>query len=138
MFIPKKSKFKKQQKGKILNVINSSLSPDQLLFGSIGLKAMSFDRITSKQIETIRQSLNKLIKKTGKVIINVFPNVPISQKPLEVRMGKGKGSVDHWIFKVKPGFILCEIITDQIKIAEKALLLLKKKMSLKTRIIIKK
>jgi large subunit ribosomal protein L16 len=135
MFIPKKSKFKKQQKGKFFNHINSPVNPDQLCFGSLGLKALSFNRMTSKQIETMRQSLNKLIKKTGRVVINVFPNVPISQKPLEVRMGKGKGSVSNWIFKVKPGFILCEIITDQIKIARRALFLLKKKMNIKAKII---
>ena len=135
MFTPKKSKFKKQQKGKFFNHINSPVAADQLCFGSLGLKAVSFNRMTSKQTETMRQSLSKLIKKTGKIIINIFPNVPISQKPLEVRMGKGKGSVSHWAFKVKPGFILCEIITDQMKVAKKALLLLKKKLNIKTKII---
>jgi large subunit ribosomal protein L16 len=135
MFTPKKSKFKKQQKGSFFNRINSSVSSNKLCFGSLGLKAISFDRITSKQVETIRQSLNKFMKKLGKVIINIYPNVPISQKPLEVRMGKGKGSVSHWVFKVKPGFILCEIATDQLKVAKRALLSLKKKMNLKTKII---
>lgn len=135
MFTPKKSKFKKQQKGILFNRINSPVSPNKLSFGSLGLKAISFDKITSKQIETIRLSLNKFMKKLGKVIINIFPNVPISQKPLEVRMGKGKGSVSHWVFKVKPGFVLCEIVTDQLKVAKRALLSLKKKMNLKTKII---
>lgn len=135
MFIPKKSKFKKQQKRALFNHINSPVSPNKLCFGSLGLKATSFDKITSKQIETMRQSLNKFMKKLGIVIVNIFPNVPISQKPLEVRMGKGKGSVDHWVFKVKPGFVLCEIVTDKLKVAKKALLSLKKKMNLKTKII---
>lgn len=108
---------------------------DQLHFGSLGLKAITSDRITSKQIETMRQSLSKSIRKTGRLVFNIFPNKPISQKPLEVRMGKGKGNVDHWILKIKPGFILCEIITDQIEIAKKALILLKKKMNIKTKII---
>jgi large subunit ribosomal protein L16 len=135
MFIPKKFKFKKQQKGKISNCINSVIVSDQLYSGCLGLKAMSFDRITSKQLETMRQFISKSIRKTGRLVFNFFPNQPISQKPLEVRMGKGKGNVNHWIFKVKPGFVLCEIITDQIKIAKKALILLKKKMNIKTRII---
>lgn len=135
MFIPKKFKFKKQQKGRVSNRINSAIVSDQLHFGSLGLKAMSFGRITSKQVETMRQSLSKSIRKTGRLVVNFFPNQPISQKPLEVRMGKGKGNLDHWVFKIKPGFILCEIITDQIKTARKALILLKKKMNIKTKII---
>lgn len=135
MLIPKKSKFKKQQKGKYFNRIKSLNSYSQLHFGSIGLKALSFSRLTSKQIETIRKSINKLIKKTGRLKIHAFPSVPISQKPLEIRMGKGKGNVDHWIFKIKPGFILCEIITDQVEIAVKALMSVKKKMNIKAKII---
>jgi large subunit ribosomal protein L16 len=135
MFIPKKFKFRKQQKGKLSNHINSVILPNKLCFGSLGLKAMSFDRITSKQVETLRQSLNKSIRKTGRLIINFFPNQPISQKPLEVRMGKGKGNVSHWVFKIKPGFVLCEIITDQLKVAKKALITLKKKLSIKTKIV---
>lgn len=137
MFVPKKSKFKKQQKGKLCNKINSStIRLNQLNFGSIGLKAMSYNNLTSKQIETLRQSINKIVKKTGKIVIRPFPNVPVSKKPIEVRMGKGKGNVDHWIFKVKPGYILCEIVTDQIEIAAKALIMVKKKLSIKTKIIL--
>lgn len=135
MRIPKKSKFKKQQKGKFFNRIQSLNSFNQLRFGNIGLKAISFDRLTSKQIETIRKSISKLIKKTGRLKIHPFPSVPISQKPLEIRMGKGKGNVDHWISKIKPGVILCEIITDQVEIAKKALMSVKKKMNIKARII---
>jgi large subunit ribosomal protein L16 len=137
MFIPKKSKFKKQQKGKLYNRINgSTISLNQLHFGSVGLKALSHNNLTSKQIETLRQSINKVVKKSGKIIINPFPNVPVSKKPIEVRMGKGKGAVDHWIFKVKPGYVLCEIITDQVEIAVKALTMVKKKLSIKTKIIL--
>lgn len=135
MLIPKKSKFKKQQKGKFFNRINSINSSDQLYFGSIGLKSLSFSRLTSKQIETLRKSISKLVKKTGRLIIHAFPNIPISQKPLEIRMGKGKGNVDHWVFKVKPGFLLCEIITDQVEVAKKALISVKKKMNIKTKLI---
>ena len=136
MFIPQKSKFKKQQKGKLCNRISHSVTEfDQLSFGSVGLKALSFGNLTSKQIETIRQSINKTVKKAGKIIMNVFPGIPVSKKPIEVRMGKGKGNVDHWVFKVKPGFVLCEIATDQLDIVVKALNSIKKKMNIKTKII---
>ena len=135
MLIPKKTKFKKQQKGKFFNRIESLNSLNQLCFGSIGLKSLSFSRLTSKQVETIRKSISKLVKKTGRLIIHTFPDVPVSQKPLEIRMGKGKGNVDRWVFKVKPGFILCEIITDQVELAKKALIVVKKKMNIKARII---
>ena len=136
MFIPKKSKFKKQQKGKFCNRINSSsVEPNQLHFGSVGLKALSFSSLSSKQLETLRQSISKSVKKTGRVVINAFPSTPVSKKPIEVRMGKGKGNVDHWVFKVKPGFVLCEIITDQVEVAVKALEAVKKKLSIKTKII---
>ena len=136
MFIPKKSKFKKQQKGKFGNRVAHSVTEyRQLFFGSVGLKALSFASLTSKQVETMRQSINKIVKKTGRLVINVFPSIPVSKKPIEVRMGKGKGNVDHWIFKVKPGFVLCEVITDQSDIAVKALNSVQKKINIKTKII---
>lgn len=136
MFIPKSSKFKKQQKGKFFNRVSTVNFFDQLKFGSIGLKAMSFSRLTSKQLETIKKVITKQIKKTGQLIIHSFPNTPISHKPIEIRMGKGKGNVDHWVCKVKPGFILCEIVTDQIDFAKKVLTSLVKKMNIKARIVI--
>jgi large subunit ribosomal protein L16 len=119
---PRKTKFKKQQKGKAFNRINStSIEPYSLKFGSIGLKALTSGRVTAKQIESVRQSISKIIKKQGHLRINVFPDTPISKKPIEVRMGKGKGAVDHWVFKVKPGFILYEIETAYTSLAIKAL-----------------
>lgn len=136
MFIPKRSKFKKQQKGTIPNSISGSNYANQLTFGSIGLKAISFCRLNSKQIETIKKIIGKQIKKTGRLVIHAFPNVSISQKSVENRMGKGKGNIDHWIFKIKPGFIFCEVITDQVEIAKKALTSVIKRMSLKVRIIL--
>lgn len=136
MFIPKKSKFKKQQKGKLCNRINSStINSTQLHFGSVGLKALSFCSLSSKQVETLRQSMSKLVKKTGQIVINLYPSTPVSKKPIEVRMGKGKGNVDHWVFKVKPGYVICEIITDQIGVATEALNSIKKKLSIKTKVI---
>jgi large subunit ribosomal protein L16 len=137
LFVPKKSKFKKQQKGKLLNCINSTtVEVYQLKIGSVGLKSLSADRLTSSQIETLRQTVTKIIKKAGRVIINAFPQTPISKKPIEVRMGKGKGGVDHWVFKVKPGYVLCEIITDNHEIAISALETVQKKLNIKTKIIV--
>lgn len=136
MFIPKKSKFKKQQKGMKSNSINGLNHVNQLTFGSIGLKAISFCRLNSKQIETIKKIISKQIKKTGRLVIHAFPNVSISKKSIENRMGKGKGNIDHWIFKIKPGFLLCEIITDQIEIAKKALTSVIKRVSLKVKIVL--
>lgn len=137
LFIPKKFKFKKHRKGKVFNrILVSSPSLYKLSLGTIGLKALSANRINSKQLDAMRQSINKIIKKTGKLIIHAFPNVPVSKKPIEVRMGKGKGVVDHWVFKIKPGFIICEIITDNKEIAVKALTVISKKLNLKTKIVL--
>lgn len=136
LFVPKKSKFKKSQKGKFFNKIRgSSAGVYQLKTGSVGLKSLSVNRITSKQLETLKQTITKTVKKSGKVIINAFPNTQVSKKPIEVRMGKGKGNVDFWVFKVKPGFILCEIVTDNIEIASTALKIVQKKLNLKSKIV---
>jgi len=133
---PRRFKFKKQQKGRAFNKINST-STDfySLNFGSVGLKAISSGRLTSKQIESVRQCISKVIKKLGSVKINVFPDTPISKKPIEVRMGKGKGNVDHWVFKVRPGFVLYEVETDSIAIAIKALESGQIRLPIKTKII---
>nr|QYB23239.1 ribosomal protein L16 [Lithodesmioides sp. mgcode 4] len=107
MFLqPKKFKFKKIQKGKIPKIKYKS---NQLKFGNIGLKANQSGRITSKQLESARQAIVRKIKRKGKIWINVFPNIPITKKPTEVRMGKGKGNVDYWAAKVKLGTVLFEI-----------------------------
>ena len=87
----------------------------------MGLKALASGRLTSKQIESVRQCISKIIKKQGRVKINVFPDTPISKKPIEVRMGKGKGAVDHWVFKVRAGSVLYEIETSFISLGIKAL-----------------
>jgi large subunit ribosomal protein L16 len=135
LFVPKKSKFKKQQKGKAFNRVYKNINSNQLFQGSIGLKSLDFGRITSKQLETIRQSINKVIKKSGTVFLNIFPNTPISKKPVEIRMGKGKGAVDHWIFKIKPGYVICEIATQNIPLALKAFRTAQFRFPLKTKII---
>jgi large subunit ribosomal protein L16 len=135
---PRNFKYKKQQKGKSSNKIigcsNTGLS--SLKFGSVGLKSLSPGRLTAKQINSVRQSINKQIKKLGRLKVNIFPHTPITKKPVEVRMGKGKGNVDHWVFKVKPGFILYEIETPFLNIAIKALKLGQIRLPIKTKIII--
>ena len=135
---PRNFKYKKQQKGKSFNKIfkTSNLGLVPLKFGSVGLKAITAGRLTAKQINSVRQSINKQIKKLGRLKVNIFPHTPISKKPIEVRMGKGKGNVDHWVFKVKPGFILYEIETSFIHIAVKALKLGQIRLPIKTKIII--
>jgi len=135
---PRRFKYKKQQKGRSFNKINSKSKEYRsgLSFGSVGLKALSPGRLTAKQIQSVKQAINKKIKKLGRIKVNVFPDTPISKKPIEVRMGKGKGNVDHWIFKVKPGFILYEVETSYISIAIKALEAGQIRLPLKTKIIL--
>ena len=134
LFVPKKTKFKKRQKGKRLNTINHVNSLFKLPFGKIGLRSVECGHLTSKQINAIKLTINKVIKKKGKLKINIFPNTPISKKPLEVRMGKGKGNVDRWIFKVKSGTLLFEI-QSPIIVAKNAFLLAQYKIPIKTQIV---
>jgi len=134
-FIPNRSKFRKHQKGRAFNRINKKIDFDQLKFGSVGLKSLDFGRLNSKQIESIRQAVNKVIKKSGRTIIHVFPDTAVSKKPVEVRMGKGKGSVDHWVFKVRPGFLLCEVESSSSVLAIKALENAQTRLPMKTKII---
>ena len=105
------------------------------MFGSVGLKSMEPGRLTAKQMQAVRQVVNKKIKKIGRLKINVFPFTPISKKPVEVRMGKGKGNVDHWVFKVKAGVSLYEIETSYTSIAVRALELGQRRLPFKTKII---
>jgi len=135
---PRNFKYKKQQKGRSINKIigssNTGLVP--LKFGSVGLKALTPGRLTGKQIQSVRQSISKQIKKLGRLKVNIFPHTPISKKPIEVRMGKGKGNVDHWVFKVKPGLVLYEIETPFLSTAIKALKRGQIRLPIKTKIII--
>ena len=132
---PGRSKFKKQQKGKSFKKIYGKIcNLTKNATGSVCLKAISCGRITSNQIESVRQLLSKNLKKLGKIKVSIFPDTPITKKPIEVRMGKGKGAVDHWIFKVKPGFVLYEIETSYISLALKSLKLSQVRLPIKTRI----
>jgi large subunit ribosomal protein L16 len=134
-FIPNRSKFRKHQKGRAFNRINKKIDFDQLKFGSIGLKSLDFGRLNSKQIESVRQAVNKVIKKSGRTIIHAFPDSPVSKKPAEVRMGKGKGAVSHWVFKIRPGFLLCEVESSSSVLAIKALENAQTRLPMKTKII---
>jgi len=106
MLQPKKTKFRKAHKGRIHGLAKGGA---ELNFGSYGLKAIEPGRITARQIEAARRAMTRHIKRTGKVWIRVFPDVPVSKKPTEVRMGKGKGSPEFWVCRVKPGRIMFEM-----------------------------
>jgi large subunit ribosomal protein L16 len=133
LFIPTRQKYKKQQKGKAFNKITNSKSI--LTYGQIGLKVLSSYRLNSKQLLALYNGLKKKIKRKGKLIINVFPQTPISKKPIEVRMGKGKGNVSYWVSKIKSGVILCEISTPYIVFAKKVLNHARFKLPIKTKIV---
>ena len=133
---PRNFKHRKQQKGKSINRISvKSKNTKNLIFGEIGLKSIESGRLTAKQMQSVRQVINKKIKKIGRLKINVFPHTPVSKKPVEVRMGKGKGNVDHHIFKVKAGIIIYEIETKFTSISIKALKLAQRRLPFKTKII---
>ena len=106
MLQPKKTKFRKQQKGKLRGFATSGA---KVSFGEFGLKAITRGRVTARQIEAARRAMTRHIKRGGKVWIRIFPDVPITRKPVEVRMGKGKGNVEYWVAKVQPGKVLYEM-----------------------------
>lgn len=132
MLQPKKTKFRKAHKGRIHGNAKGGTS---LSFGSCGLKAMAPDRITARQIEAARRAITRHIKRQGKVFIRVFPDVPVSKKPLEVRQGKGKGSVEFWAARVKPGRILFELEGVPHDLAREALDLAAAKLPIATKFI---
>lgn len=113
MLQPKRTKFRKAHKGRIHGTAKGGTD---LNFGQFGLKATEPGRVTARQIEAARRAINRHMKRSGKVWIRIFPDVPVTAKPTEVRMGKGKGSVDRWVAKVKPGRIMFEIdgVSDEI------------------------
>ncbi len=106
MLQPKRTKFRKQRKGRNRGVATSG---NTVCFGEYGLKCTTRGRITARQIEAARRAINRRIKRGGKVWIRIFPDVPVTQKPLEVRQGKGKGNVEYWVAKVQPGRVLYEM-----------------------------
>lgn len=132
MLAPKRTKFRKAFKGRVHGLAKGGT---QLNFGSYGLKATEPARITARQIEAARRAITRYIKRMGRVWICVFPNVPVSQKPAEVRMGSGKGNPEYWMCRIKPGRILFEMDGISSEIAEKALELGASKLPLATRFI---
>lgn len=129
---PKRTKFRKAFKGRIKGQAKGGFT---LSFGEYGLKALEPERVTARQIEATRRALTRYMKRQGKVWIRVFPDVPVSAKPIEVRMGKGKGSVDRWVAKVQPGRILFEIDGVTEEVAREALRLGAAKLPIKTKFI---
>ena len=134
MLSPKKMKFRKRQKGSIKG---DATSGNKITFGDYAIMAEERGYITARQIEAARIAMTRKTKRGGKVWIKIFPDVPISKKPAEVRMGKGKGSVDHYSAKIRPGRILYEIQGVEKSMAVEALQLAAAKLPMKTRIIVK-
>ena len=132
MLSPKKTKFRKAHKGRIHGNAKGGTT---LNFGSCGLKAMSPNRITARQIEAARRAITRHIRRQGKVFIRIFPDVPVTKKPLEVRQGKGKGSVDFWACRVKPGRIMFELDGVDPVLAREALELAAAKLPIETKYV---
>ncbi|AXS41051.1 50S ribosomal protein L16 [Breoghania sp. L-A4] len=132
MLQPKRTKFRKQHKGRIHGVAKGGT---ELNFGSYGLKAMEPERVTARQIEAARRALTRHMKRAGRVWIRIFPDVPVSSKPTEVRMGKGKGAPDYWAARVKPGRIMFEIDGVAEPIAREAFRLAAAKLPIKCRFV---
>ena len=132
MLSPKRTKFRKAHKGRVHGNAKGGTS---LNFGTFGLKAMQPGRITARQIEASRRALPRHIKRAGKVWIRIFPDVPVSSKPAEVRMGKGKGSPEYWMCRVKPGRVMFELDGVESEIAREALTLAAAKMPIRCKVI---
>jgi large subunit ribosomal protein L16 len=132
MLQPMRTKFRKAHKGRIKGVATSGAS---LSFGEYGLKAMEPERVTSRQIEAARRAMTRHMKRAGRVWIRIFPDVPVSKKPIEVRMGKGKGAPELWVCRIKPGRVLFEVDGVSAQIAKEALTLAAAKLPIKTRFV---
>ena len=132
MLSPKRTKFRKLHKGRIKGEAKGGTD---LNFGSFGLKAIEPERITARQIESARRAMTRHMKRQGRVWIRIFPDTPVTQKPTEVRMGKGKGSVEYWAAKVKPGRVMFEIDGVTEPVAREALRLAAMKLPIKSRIV---
>lgn len=132
MLMPKKTKYRKQMKGRNRG---KSFRGATLAFGSIGLKAVEHGRIDSRQIESARIAMTRHVKRAGKVWIRVFPDKPLTAKPLETRMGKGKGGVEKWVMNIKPGRIIYEMAGIDDALAREALLLAQSKLPFKAKIV---
>ncbi len=132
MLIPSKTKYRKCHKGTNTGMAKGG---DTLSFGECGIQALERSRMTSAQIEAARIAINRQLKRRGKVFIRVFPHKPVTAKPAETRMGKGKGAVDHWVVEVKPGVVLFEVSGVPISLAKQAFRLADNKLPFSCRFI---
>ncbi|MAZ58774.1 MAG: 50S ribosomal protein L16 [Flavobacteriales bacterium] len=132
MLQPKKTKYRKAHKGRIKGVATSATT---LNYGTYGLKALEAERVTARQIEAARVAMTRFMKRAGRVWVRIFPDVPVSKKPTEVRMGKGKGSPEFWACRVKPGRILFEVDGVSEQIAKEALYKASAKLPIKCKFI---
>ena len=132
MLMPKKTKFRKTQKGRNDGVAQSG---NKISFGTVALQAVGTGRITARQIEAARRTITRKLKRGGKIWIRIFPHKPITRRPAETRMGKGKGSVDFWAANIKPGTMIYEIDGVDEAVAKEALVLASFKLPVKTQII---
>jgi large subunit ribosomal protein L16 len=132
MLQPKRTKFRKAHKGRIKGAAKGATA---LTFGTFGLKAQEPARITARQIEAARRAMTRQMKRAGRVWIRIFPDVPVSKKPTEVRMGKGKGTPEFWAARVKPGRIMFEIDGVNEAVARESLRIAAAKLPIKTRVV---
>lgn len=132
MLSPKRTKFRKAHKGRIHGLAKGGTT---LNFGTYGLKALEPERVTARQIEAARRAITRAMKRAGRVWIRIFPDVPVSTKPAEVRMGSGKGAPEFWVARVKPGRIMFEIEGVSLDLAQEALQLGAAKLPIKTRFV---
>lgn len=135
MLQPKRTKYRKQQKGRIRGIAHRGST---INFGSFALKSMEEKFITNRQIESARIAMTRYMKREGKVWIRIFPDKPITAKPAEVRMGKGKGALDHWVAAIKPGTIMFEMDGVPMETAKEALRLAAQKLPVKTKFLIRR
>lgn len=129
MLQPKKTKFRKQQKGRNRGL---ALNGNKVSFGDFGLKAVGRGRLTARQIEAARRAMTRHVKRGGKIWIRVFPDVPVTKKPLEVRQGKGKGNVEYWVAQIQPGRVLYEVQGVSEELAREAFQLAAAKLPVQT------
>ena len=135
MLMPNKTKFRKQHKGRIHGVAKGG---SELAFGSFGLKAMTPERVTARQIEAARRAITRHMRRMGKLWIRVFPDVPVTKKPAEVRMGKGKGSPEGFVAPVTPGRMIIEVEGVPFDVAKEALRLAAQKLPVTTKFVVRR
>ena len=132
MLMPKKVKFRKQHRGRRAG---GAKGGDYIAFGDFGLQAVEPGWVTARQIEASRIAISRYVKRGGKIWIRIFPDKPVTKKPLETRMGKGKGAVDHWVAVIKPGRVMFEIEGVDVSVAKEAMRLAGHKLPLLTRFV---